>query len=139
MQSNPYAKYQSNAINTATREELTLMLYDGAIKFCNQALSAMDNKDHAKTNDFITRVQNIVREFQITLDKKHDIALQLDQIYDYLHHRLLEANVKKDKDMLTEVRDHLRSLRDTWKEAMLLAKQGPGSVSAGGAAQAVAQ
>ena len=121
---NPYEKYRNNAINTATKEELTLMLYDGAVKFCNQALASMEVKDHLKTNELIRKVQNIVREFQITLDKKHDIANQLDLLYDYLHRRLLEANLKKDTEMLTEVRDHLRSLRDTWKEAMKLAKQG---------------
>lgn len=120
---NPYDKYRSNAINTATKEELTLMLYDGAVKFCNQALASMENKDHVKTNDAIRKVQNIVREFQITLDKKHDIANQLDQLYEYIHHRLVEANLKKDMEILTEARDHLRSMRDTWKDAMKLAKQ----------------
>lgn len=129
MLNNPYAKYKNNAINTATKEELTLMLYDGAVKFCNQALSFMEAKDHLKTNECIRKVQDIVREFQITLDKKHSIANQLDQLYDYLHHRLLEANLKKDMEILTEVRDHLRSLRDTWKEAMKLAKQDSGDAS----------
>ena len=123
MQNNPYAKYKNNAINTATKEELTLMLYDGAVKFCNQALSSMEAEEHIKTNESIRKVQNIVREFQITLDKKHDISNQLDLLYDYLHRRLVEANMKKDKEILTEVRDHLRSLRDTWKEAMKLSKQ----------------
>lgn len=124
MQRNPYEKYRSNAINTATKEELTLMLYDGAVKFCNQALASMEAKDHAKTNEAITKVQNIVREFQITLDKRHEISNQLDQLYDYMYRRLLAANMKKDPDILTEIRDHLRSLRDTWKEAMKLAKRG---------------
>ena len=123
MQNNPYAKYKNHAINTATKEELTLMLYDGALKFCNQALTAMEAKDHIKTNESIRKVQNIVREFQITLDKKHEIATQLDILYDYLHRRLIEANLKKDAEILTEVRDHLRGLRDTWKEAMKLSKQ----------------
>ena len=122
MQYNPYDKYKSHSVTTATKEELTLMLYDGALKFCNQALVSMENKDHIRTNEVITKVQNIIREFQITLDRKHDIANQLDQIYDYLHRRLFEANMKKDPEILTEVRDHIRALRDTWKEAMKLAK-----------------
>ena len=128
MQKNPYEKYKSNSVNTATKEELTLMLYDGAVKFCNQAIASMEADDHIKTNETIRKVQNIVREFQITLDKKHEIASQLDQLYDYMHRRLVEANLKKDIEILTEVRDHLRSLRDTWKEAMKLAKQGSPSV-----------
>lgn len=135
MLNNPYDKYRNNTINTATREELTLMLYDGAVKFSNQALHAMEEKDHIKTNELIRKVQNIVREFQITLDKKHDIAGQLDQLYEYLHNRLIEANMKKDVEAMSEVRDHLRSLRDTWKEAMKLAKQSQppsGSIAAEG-------
>ena len=128
---NPYDKYRNNAVNTATKEELTLMLYDGALKFCNQALTSMEAKDHVKTNELIQKVQNIVREFQITLDRTHEISAQLDQIYDYLNYRLLEANIKKDAEALTEVRDHLRNLRDTWKEAMKLAKQGQGAIAAG--------
>jgi len=125
MPANPYEKYRADAVNTATKEELTLMLFDGAVKFCNQALTAMETKDYEKTNDMIRRVQNIVREFQITLDRKYEISGQLDQLYDYMHSRLIEANVKKDSIILTEIRDHLRSLRDTWKEAMKLAKQYP--------------
>lgn len=123
MKYNPYDKYKNHAVNTATKEELTLMLYDGAVKFCNQAITSLESKDYEKTHEFITKVQDILREFQITLDKRHEISHQLDQLYDYLHHRILQANVKKDKEILEEVRDHLRTLRDTWKEAMKLAKQ----------------
>lgn len=121
---NPYEKYKSNAVTTASREELTLMLYDGAVKFCNQSIAMMESKDHVKTNELILKVQNIIREFQITLDKRHEISEQLDLLYDYLYRRLVEANMKKDIEIMTEVRDHLRNLRDTWKEAMKLAKQG---------------
>ena len=136
MINNPYDKYRSNAINTATGEELTLMLYDGALKFCNQALAAMEAKDFLKTNTLITKVQNIVREFQVTLDKSHEISNQLDQLYEYLHRRLIEANLKKDAEILIEVRDHIRSLRDTWKEAMKLSKQGSGPAAKAIAAEA---
>lgn len=120
---NPYDKYKSNAIFTATKEDLTLMLYEGALKFCNQALVAIENKEIEKTNDLIIKVQNIIREFQITLDMQYEISTQLNTMYDYLHRRLFEANIKKDAEILTEVRDHLREFRDTWKEAMKLARQ----------------
>jgi len=123
MLNNPYDKYKNNAVFTATKEELTLMLYDGAVKFCNQAITSMAENNHEKTNEYITKVQNIVREFQITLDKRQAISQQLDQLYDYLHYRLIQANIKKDSEIMIEVRDHLRDLRDTWKEAMKLAKK----------------
>ena len=120
---NPYDKYRNNAVFTSTKEELTLMLYDGALKFCNQAIVAMESKDFAKTHELIVKVENIVREFQITLDMKYEISEQLNLIYDYLHDRLVAANMSKDTEILEEVRDHLRGLRDTWKEAMKLARQ----------------
>ena len=120
---NPYDKYKSNVIFTSTKEELTLMLYDGAVKFCNQAIIALENKDFGKTNELIIKVEDIVREFQITLDMTYEISKQLYLVYDYLHNRLIIANISKDVEILKEVRDHLRDLRNTWKEAMRLARQ----------------
>ena len=120
---NPYDKYKNNAVFTATKEELTLMLYDGALRFCNQAIVALEGKDYIKTNELILKVENIVREFQITLDMKYEISSQLNLIYDYLYNRLVAANISKDAEILQEVRDHLRGLRDTWKEAMKMARQ----------------
>jgi len=121
---NPYDKYRNNAVFTATKEELTLMLYDGALKFCNQAIVALENKEFEKAHGFIIRVENIIREFQITLDRRYEISAQLNTIYDYLYSRLVSANLGKDVEILFEVRGHLRELRDTWKEAMKLARQG---------------
>ena len=120
---NPYDKYKTNAVNTAPKEDLTLMLYEGALKFCNQALIALESKDAVKANGLIIKVQNIIREFQVTLDHKYEISAQLDILYDYLYRRLIEANIKKDAEILTEVRDHIRGLRDTWREAVKLSRQ----------------
>lgn len=121
---NPYDKYRLNAINTATPEELTLMLYNGALKFCNQAMSAFEEKDYMKANKLIQRVEDIIREFQITLDHKYEIAEQFDMMYDYIYRCLVEANIKKDEKKLKEATGLIRSMRDTWKEAMKIAKQG---------------
>ncbi|MCL2235484.1 MAG: flagellar export chaperone FliS [Defluviitaleaceae bacterium] len=114
---NPYNTYKNNAVFTATKEELTTMLYDGAVRFCNQAILAMENGDMQKTNDMIQRTQAIVQEFRLTLDKKYDISIQLDSIYEYMHHNLMMANAKKDLTLLTAVRDDIKEMRDTWKEA----------------------
>ncbi len=120
---NPYAKYKTNSINTATPEELTLMLYNGALKFANQAMAALEAKDYIKFNQLIQRVQDIIREFQITLKPQYEISEQLDTLYDYIYRCLFRANLKKDKELLIEATDLIRSMRDTWKEAMKLAKQ----------------
>lgn len=115
---NPYAQYNNSKILTASPAELTLMLYEGAIKFCNIAIIAIEKKDIEKANDNIKRVQRIVDEFRATLDMKYPVAEDFDRVYIYLQKRLLEANVTKDKEILEEVATHLRSMRDTWKEVM---------------------
>ena len=109
IQKNPYAAYNNSKIQTATPAELTLLLYEGAIKFTNIAIVANNN---------IRKAENIIREFQITLDHKYAVAKDFDAVYTYLLQRLLEANMKKDKDILEEVLGHLRTMRDTWKEVM---------------------
>ncbi|MCI5517723.1 MAG: flagellar export chaperone FliS [Roseburia sp.] len=113
-----YAAYANSKIMTATPAELTLMLYDGAIKFCNIAITAVENKDIEKAHNNIVKVRNIIEEFQATLDHKYATAKDFDEVYQYLLIRLREANVKKDKDILEEVLGHLRTMRDTWKEVM---------------------
>ena len=113
-----YAQYNTNKIMTASPAELTLMLYEGAIKFCNIAIMAIEQKDVQKANNNIIKVQKIIEEFRTTLDHKYSVAQDFDRVYVYLLQRLLEANIHKDKEILEEVNTHLRSMRDTWKEVM---------------------
>ena len=112
-----YAQYNTNKIMSASPAELTLMLYDGAIKFCNMAIMGIEQKDIQKANDNIKKVQRIIDEFRATLDMKYPVAEDFDRVYKYLLSRLLEANIKKDKEILEEVNEHLHSMRDTWKWA----------------------
>ena len=120
---NPYAKYNNSKILTASPAELTLMLYDGAIKFCNIAIMGIEQKDIEKAHNNIVKVQDIIEEFRSTLDHKYSVAEDFDRVYVYLLKRLLEANVKKDAAILEEVNTHLRSMRDTWKEVMRINKE----------------
>ncbi|MCR5418314.1 MAG: flagellar export chaperone FliS [Lachnospiraceae bacterium] len=113
-----YAQYNTNKIMTASPAELTLMLYEGAIKFCNIAIMAIEQNDVQKANNNIIKVQKIIEEFRTTLDRKYSVAQDFDRVYVYLLQRLLEANIHKDKEILEEVNTHLRSMRDTWKEVM---------------------
>lgn len=113
-----YAAYETNRIMTASPAELTLMLYEGAIKFCNIAIVAIEKNDIEKAHNNIMKVENIIEEFQATLDHKYPVAEDFNNVYNYLNQRLFTANVKKDKDILEEVLKHLRTMRDTWKEVM---------------------
>ena len=118
-----YAQYNNSKILTASPAELTLMLYDGAIKFCNIAILAVEQKDIEKAHTNITKTERIIDYFRQTLDMNYPVAEDFDRVYAYLSKRLVEANMKKDKDILEEVNMHLHSMRDTWKEVMNRNKQ----------------
>lgn len=113
-----YDTYQRNKIMTATPGELTLMLYEGAIKFANKAVMAIEKKDIPGAHVNIIKVQRIIEEFRATLNFKYPVAKDFDVVYEYLLRRLVEANIHKDTEILEEILTHLRTMRDTWKEVM---------------------
>ncbi len=115
---NAYSQYNNSKILTASPAELTLMLYEGAIKFCNIAIMGIEQGDALKAHTNIVKVENIIIEFQSTLNHKYAVAEDFDKVYNYIYSRLVEANIKKDKEILEEVLNHLRGMRDTWKEVM---------------------
>ncbi len=118
-----YNQYKQNSVFTSTPEELTLMLYNGLVKFIMQSQAALDEKDMEKANNSIIRAQDIVKNFQATLDMKYEVSETLDLLYDFMYRHLVEANLKKDKAMLEDVLGLAKELRDTWQQAMKLAKQ----------------
>lgn len=115
---NAYGRYNNSKILTASPSELTLMLYEGAIKFCNIAIMAIEDKDIEKAHMHIQKTERIIDYFRQTLDMKYPVAEDFERVYSYLSQRLIEANVRKDKEILEEVLGHLRTMRDTWKEVM---------------------
>ncbi len=121
---NPYAAYNNSKIMTASPAELTLMLYEGAIKFCNIAIMGIEEKNIEKAHTNIMKVEAIIAEFRSTLDHKYPVAKDFENVYSYIHDRLIQANIKKDPEILQEVLKHLRTMRDTWKEVMELANSG---------------
>lgn len=121
--SNPYQQYQQNSVNTATPQELTLMLYNGLVKFLKLAYQGIEEKNFEKANNNIIKSQNIVAEFMCTLDMQYEISNELYLMYEYMNSRLVEANIKKDKSIVEEVIGYAEELRDTWTQAMKQAKQ----------------
>jgi len=122
VKSNPYAKLTEDMVFSATKEELTLMLYEGALRFANQAEIALEKKEYQKANDLIIRVQDIIREFQITLRNEYEISKNFHQLYEYIFRLLIDANISKDTKPLEEAKGYIREFRDLWKEAMKTAK-----------------
>ena len=118
-----YSQYKQNSAYTARPEELTLMLYNGLVKFIMQAQLAVNDKKLEKANNSIIRAQDIVIELQSTLNKNYDISQNLWQLYDYMYTRLVDANLKKNNDILEEVLGFAKEIRDVWEQAMKIARQ----------------
>lgn len=122
MINNAAMAYGARKIETASPAELTLMLYEGAIKFCNIAMDAIEKRNYEKANTNIQKARNIIVELKTTLNHKYPVADDFDLIYDYIFQKLVDANVKKDSEALEEALNQIRDMRDIWKEIMRKAK-----------------
>lgn len=114
----PYQAYENNQVLFAKGEELTLLLYKGAVKFIEQAKLAMEKKDWSRANNRIIKTQNIISELMVTLNMDMEISNSLILLYDYMKQRLIEANIKKEMKILNEVQEMLVELLGAWTEAM---------------------
>lgn len=110
--------YKQQQIMTASPAELTLMLFNGAIRFTTESMLAIDSGDMNKSHTANIKAQNIIREFMVTLDMQYEISKGWYALYEYIHYRLVQANIKKDKAMLAEAKGLITELRDAWHEAM---------------------
>lgn len=116
--------YLQMQVNTASPGELTLMLYNGCIRFMKQALKSMENKDYAGKNEFILRAENIIDELLITLDPQYEISANLSELYRYMKSQLVEANMRLRADSLETCIRLMTELKDTWVEALKIVKSG---------------
>ncbi|MBO5388818.1 MAG: flagellar export chaperone FliS [Lachnospiraceae bacterium] len=114
--------YGNNKVLTATPAELTLMLYDGAVKFANRAVDALEKKDYENTNINIQRCRAIIVELMSTLNFKYAVAEDFKRMYDYIFNLLVKANMEKDMESLQKALEEIRGMRDVWKEVMAKAK-----------------
>ncbi|MFC2947258.1 flagellar export chaperone FliS [Virgibacillus sediminis] len=120
---NKYQAYQNNSVNTASDGELTLMLYNGCIKFIKQAMKDMENKNYEAKNTHIQKAQNIIQELMLTLNLEMEISNQLLPLYEYMQFQLKEANIKNEPAYLEEVLGYTVEFRDTWKQVILKTRQ----------------
>ncbi|MBL4938006.1 flagellar export chaperone FliS [Clostridium sp. YIM B02515] len=122
--SNAYNVYKNNSVNYASREQLLLMLLDGAVKFSKMGRQAILDKDVKNAHENIVKTQNIFYELMVTLDvsKGGEWAQQLMNVYDFIVRRLVDANLKKDIDIMNEIIPLIEDVRDTWSEAYKVSK-----------------
>ncbi len=115
---NGQAIYQTNSILSSKPEELTLMLYNGLVKFLLQAQKGIEEKNIQKSHDNLIKAQNIVLEFRATLKPEYEISKTLGPLYDYMYRRLVEANLQKNGKIVSEILGYSTELRDAWAQAM---------------------
>jgi flagellar protein FliS len=120
---NPYQSYQQNAINTASPGELTLMLYNGCLKFIHIAKTAIAEKNIELKNTNIQKAQKIIQELMVTLNPELEVSKSMMPLYDYVYRRLIEANIKSDLAILEEVEEFVTDFRDTWKQVIQINRQ----------------
>ncbi len=114
---NPYLK---SKVLTARPEELRLMLYDGAIKFCRQAEHAIGQKDWEAMYNSLVRAQKIVLELSTSLNPETEPELcdRLNSLYNYIYRRLVDANLERDSSPVAECLRLLDYERETWAMAI---------------------
>ena len=118
MLANPHRTYMQNQVDTVSPQQLVIMLYSGAIKFLRLAATGLEENSMEKCHTNNLKAQDIIIELMSSLDMEQgDVAGSLYLLYDYMHRRLLDANIKKEKQPLTEVEAMLTELRDTWMQA----------------------
>jgi len=122
---NAYNAYKSNSVNYASKEQLLLMLLEGAVKFSKIGKQAIVDKDITKAHTNIVKTQDIFYELMISLDVKQggEWGQQLMSIYEFIVRRLGDANIKKSVEIIDEVIPLIEDIRDTWNEAYKLSKR----------------
>lgn len=113
---NPFDQYRETQITTANQGKLIVMLYDGAIRFLNIAIDNMEPRTYDVVNTNIIKTQDIITELLLSLNMKEggEISDNLFNLYVYFKKRLLEANIQKDPEIIREVINHMKALRDAW-------------------------
>jgi flagellar protein FliS len=110
--------YRQQRILNAPPEHLTLMLYNGCLKFIDDGMEALGRKDYESANNFLQRAQRIISEFRLTLNFDYEISHQLLPLYNYIYDRLVEGNIKSDLSQIEEAKGMVTELRDAWVQAM---------------------
>ena len=114
--------YKRQQVLTATPEQLTLMLYNGCLKFIGEGIEAVKGKKYEDANTSLQKAQRIISEFRLTLNMDYEISHQLFPLYNYVYDRLVEGNMKSDTAPLDEAKEIITELRDAWVGAMKKAR-----------------
>ena len=121
---NAYAQYNNSKVLTASPQELTKMLYDGAIKFCNIAQIGLEKGDDLKFTTNLVKVENIIDYLNSTLDMKYPVAKDFENVYNLILGLCVDADMHREyaEENMAKVNKFLHTMRDTWVQAMAMSK-----------------
>jgi len=119
----PYQQYKQNSVNTASPGELTLMLYNGCLKFIKQGKLSIIQGNIEKRHESLVKAQDIMQELMVTLNMDIEISKNLLQMYDYIYRRLIDANTNNSIEILDEVEGFVTEFRDAWKEVIQITRK----------------
>lgn len=121
---NVYNQYKQNSVNFASKDQLLLMLLDGAVKFVKIGRQALADKNYPKCNENLKRTQDIFYELMVTLDlaQAGDWGNNMMAIYKFIIDSLVDANIKKDLSMIDKVIPLIEDVKSTWNEAYKVSK-----------------
>lgn len=118
-----HLSYQQNSVTTAPPGELTLMLFNGCLKFIHIAKNAINEKNVELKNRNLVKAQNIIQELMVTLNMDISISKDMMALYDFIYRQLIEANLKNDTRILNDVEGLVTEFRDTWKQVIQINRQ----------------
>lgn len=113
--------YKQQQIMTASPAELTFLLYNGAVRFVNESIKALEQGNIAESRVVNLRAQDIVRELRYTLDMRMEISKNWARLYEFIEYNLIQGGIKTELIYLEQARQLLVEMRDTWRDAMKLA------------------
>lgn len=123
--------YRRQQVLNAPPEQLTLMLYNGCLKFIEEGTQTLKEKNYESANNSLQKAQRIISEFRLTLNMDYEISHQLLPLYNYVYDRLVEGNIRSDTSQLDEAKGIITELRDAWVEAMKKARAEKGNGKGG--------
>jgi flagellar protein FliS len=119
---NAFEQYKRTSVNTMTKGELLVLLYDEAIKKMNLSKILMENNDYANANISLEKCRKIFNHLIVTLDDKYPLSKDLAEMYMFFNKELIMASSKKSVQNIDNILPLVKDLRNTWAEADKIAK-----------------
>lgn len=114
---NPYARYKEQSVMTMTQGDMINLLFDETVNRLNKGLYCLETRNYEGSNTHFKKAQAIITHLSSTLDHQYEVSQGLDALYEYFNHQILQANIKKDPDPVTEILPMIVELKEAFAQA----------------------